>query len=86
MLSGAPPSGVTILFAGLSDNPTSFFELGGASLVPLPQHIALPLPTDESGGHSLDVPGGGGPATLYLQEVILGRSSVTNALRVDFLP
>lgn len=85
-LFGAPPFGQTVLFVGLVGNPTPFDFLGGASLVPYPFASWHVLPVDGNGTHSIPIQGGLGALTIYVQEMILGPNTVTNAVAIDFLP
>jgi Na+/H+ antiporter NhaA len=60
--------------------------------VPLPILLEMPLAVDGLGLALIPgIPGGLGPATLYLQMVQANASqpqgwAISNALRVDFLP
>jgi len=89
LLSGAAPSSMAWLVAGLSSNPQPF---KAGTLVPVPFLLAVPLPTDSAGTLSIDdMQGGGGPLDVYVQCVVqdplqpLGFA-LSNALLVKFLP
>ncbi len=85
-LTGGAPLAPTLLVISLSSNPTPVFELNNATLVPLPIQAALFLPTDATGGHSIPIPGGSGPVTVYVQEILVNTLTVTNALQLNLLP
>jgi hypothetical protein len=88
-LSGALPGVAAWLVTGLSSQPAPF---KGGTLVPLPILLEMPLAVDGLGLALIPgIPGGLGPATLYLQMVQANASqpqgwAISNALRVDFLP
>ncbi|MFG0315742.1 MAG: hypothetical protein ACF8XB_00610, partial [Planctomycetota bacterium JB042] len=84
-LTGGAPLAPTLLAVSLSSNPTPVFELGGATLVPIPG-LMLSLSTDATGGHVVPVPGGLGPQTVYVQEIMVNSLTVTNALQLNLLP
>jgi len=84
-LTGGPASAPTFLAVSLTSNPTPVFELGGATLVPLPP-LLISLSTDAGGGYSVPVPGGLGTLTVYVQGIMVNPQTVTNALQLDFLP
>lgn len=84
-LTGGTPLAPTLLVVSLSSNPTPLFELNGATLVPLPP-LMLSLTTDATGGHSIPLPGGLGPLTVYAQEIMVSSLTVTNALQLNLLP
>jgi hypothetical protein len=88
-LTGAVPGAAALLVAGLTAAPTPF---KGGLLVPVPVLAAVALPVD-AGGHAQlpDVPGGGGPLSLYVQAVSTDAAqpagfALSNALRLDLLP
>jgi hypothetical protein len=63
----------------------------GGTLIPVPIALLFSVPADASGNVTLPVPGGGGPATLFLQAVVPDAAQVqgfviSNALQVDPLP
>jgi hypothetical protein len=78
-----------LLFAGFTSAPTPF---KGGLLVPVPWAMSVPMVTDAAGEFLLeDVPGGGGPLSLYLQcaSADAGQPhgvSLSNALQAQFLP
>jgi hypothetical protein len=87
-VAGAPAGGAVFLFASLNDAPTPF---KGGTLVPVPVALSVQLLADGSGQLSAQVPGGGGPFTLYLQGIAVDGGqplgfSLSNALEVQFLP
>lgn len=89
LLTGAPPAAPAWIAVGPSLNPTPLF---GGLVVPVPPTAVLPFVTDGLGQVSVpDLNGGGGPATLFLQAVVLDGSlpqgiAISNALQVEFLP
>lgn len=85
VLTGGTPLASTLLVVSLTSNPTPVFALNNAILVPLPP-LMFSLPTDATGGHSIPVPGGIGPVTVYVQEIMVSTLTVTNALQLNFLP
>lgn len=88
-LSGAKASTPAWIAVGTSNNPTPLF---GGTVVPLPFTTLLFGSTNASGTWTLpNVPGGGGPTTLFAQAAYLDASfaegvGLSNALQVDFLP
>jgi len=88
-LSGAKASAPAWIAIGPANTPTPLF---GGTLVPVPFTTLLYGSTNASGAWTLaNIPGGGGPLTLYAQAAYLDASLVqgvglSNALRVDFLP
>jgi len=85
-LFGAPPFAPTLLFVGLQSNPMPVNALSGAYLVPLPELLIVSIPAGPDGGHLIPIPGGGGPVSLFVQEVILGPNTVTNAVEIQLQP
>ncbi|MHC4822109.1 MAG: hypothetical protein ACYTDX_10370 [Planctomycetota bacterium] len=88
-LSEAPVSALGFLFYGF-DNLQPASLLGG-QLLPFPFQGMEAFVTDASGSLSAGVPGGGGPATLYIQALILDGTlpegvAFSNALALEFLP
>lgn len=86
-LDQAPPSTPVLLLAGTTKNPTPFLA---GTLVPVPILLAVSMPTDANGSVQVLVPGGGGPATIYLQAVAPDPNvplgvAVSNALEVLLL-
>jgi hypothetical protein len=90
LLSDAKPSTPTVWFLGLTANPTPINPF--ATFVPLPIALTFTLPTDASGSVFLnDVPGGGGPVSVYMQcafadGTLPGGVGLSNALKIDLLP
>ena len=89
LLVDALPSTSAYLIGSLS---TIFAPFSGGVLVPSPDVILGPFPTNGSGSLLIPgVPGGGGPFDVYIQFVILdggatfGRS-FSNSLAVHYLP
>lgn len=87
-LSGAPPFAPMLLFAGLSLGPTPF---KGGTLVPVPILLGIPLSASASGGLTLNVPGGGGFASIVLQAAVVDPAqpagvALSNAVRLELLP
>lgn len=84
LLAGAPSQTTALLVVGLQSNPT---PLLGGMLVPVPVAVTLALTTNTAGEVQFVVPGGGGPATLFLQFVVVDPSQalgveLSNALQV----
>ena len=77
------------MVVGLMNNPTPF---GGGTLVPIPILLLVPMTTDSDGEVSIPgIPGGGGPATFYIQVVYRDATlplgfGISNALEVEILP
>jgi len=88
-LLDAAPSAPAFLVVGLVNDPT---PLKGGTLVPVPVLSIVSFTTDGSGRVLLPgVPGGGGPATAYLQFVVEDGAqpqgfAFSNALEVVFGP
>ena len=88
-LTGATSNSLATFFVSLSSNPTPF---KGGTLVPLPNLLLLMVPTNGAGAASANVPGGGGPASIYVQAVFPAPGvapaniGLTNAVRIDLLP
>jgi hypothetical protein len=88
-LTGATPGGTVMLFAGLVFGPT---PTKGGVLVPVPPSLKFILPLNGAGALSADIPGGGGPASIYVQAVYQApllpapHWGFSNAVRVDLLP
>lgn len=88
-LHGVPANGLTFLVAGLQANPTALL---GGTLVPVPALLALPIFAGPAGALTIPgVPGGGGPASVYVQ--FLHESAalptgygISNAVKIAFLP
>jgi hypothetical protein len=77
-----------LLFAGLVSSPTPF---KGGLLVPVPALLTIPVPANGAGGLSLTVPGGNGPASIYLQVAAADPAqpagvALSNAVRIELLP
>ena len=87
-ITGAPANAAAFVIAGVVNSPT---PLKGGTLVPVPFLFVVPLVTDGSGAITLPgVPGGGGPASVYVQAMITDGSqpagfAFTNAVRLDLL-
>ena len=88
-LADLPLIGTTLLVAGLSTNPTAWPGTSG-TLLPTP---TLVVPITFNAGHdfALEIPGGGGPFSVYVQVLSNGvfpatGVRVSNAVRIDFLP
>ncbi|HEX5008965.1 MAG TPA: hypothetical protein VFY71_01095 [Planctomycetota bacterium] len=88
-LLNGPPLAASLLFVGFTSTPTPF---KGGMLVPVPVAGSLGLVTDAAGEFLIpDVPGGGGPLTLYLQVASADAGqphgvSLSNAVQAQFLP
>jgi hypothetical protein len=88
-LAGAKANAAAWIAIGPTNTPTPF--LGGTA-VPLPFTTILAGATNASGKWTMpNVPGGGGPLTLYCQAAYLDAAlpfgvGLSNALKVDFLP
>jgi hypothetical protein len=87
-ITGAAPNATAVLLAGGAFGPTPF---KGGTLVPVPFVLTVLLPLDGAGAVSANVPGGGGPLTLYVQALYADGGQalgfgITNALEVDLLP
>lgn len=88
-LTGAPANTTAWLVIGSSNTPTPF---KGGTLVPVPVLDAIAVNTDGAGNFAITgIPGGGGPATFYVQFVIVDGGQtlgfgLSNAVQVDYLP
>jgi len=88
VLSNIPLFASATIFIGTQFQPTYFWELKG-NLVTVPPGGILSFPAS---GYVIfpDIPGGGGPATFYVQAVVSGLGIPTpllsNAVRIDLLP
>jgi len=88
-LTGAPPSVPALLFVSFNSNPTPF---KGGLLVPLPELLLVPFMTTAGGQVTINnIPGGNGPASLYLQFALTDAGApqgvgLSNVVRVDLLP
>ena len=88
-LSGVPAFGLAYLLAGLDQAPTPF---KGGILVPFPIVITAPVVAGPAGTLIVTgIPGGGGPASVFVQSVhpdasLPGGYGFSNAVRIDLLP
>jgi hypothetical protein len=87
-VNGAPAFAPMLIVAGLDFGPTPF---KGGTLVPVPVLLAIPVSANAVGNLLLHVPGGGGPATVYLQVAAAdpaqpGGVAVSNAVKLELLP
>lgn len=88
-LWGAPPSTLIHFFAGAFPGAAS---LGAGTFIPSAPLIFFSLPSNAAGQLLFkNVPGGGGPATAYLQAVFAdnslpGKIGLSNALKIDIQP
>jgi hypothetical protein len=88
LLWGGPEGGSAWVLAGLAATPTPF---KGGTLVPVPVLLVAPLATGPTGTAMLTIPGGGGPASIFLQALhpdlgLPGGYALSNAVRLDLLP
>lgn len=87
-VKGGPAIAPLFLVVGLSSTPTPF---KGGTLVPVPVAAIFAFSTDMDGQLLLPIPGGGGPATMYIQAVIAVPQQpagweLTNAVAVALEP
>jgi hypothetical protein len=87
-VQGAPSFAPMLIVAGLTFGPTPF---KGGTLVPVPLLLAVAVPANAVGDLLLHVPGGGGPATVYLQVAAADPAqpsgvALSNAVKVELLP
>jgi hypothetical protein len=87
-LSGGPSSSIAFLVLGLTNAPTPFYA---GTLVPVPFVLIQAVPTNALGVFSVNLAGGGGPGSAYLQALALdgtvaGGIAISNALQIDVLP
>jgi hypothetical protein len=88
-LWGLPAFGPAFVVAGFTSAPVPF---KGGTLVPVPFALLAPVAAGPAGALVLGgVPGGGGPASLYVQVVhpdgaLPGGWGFSNAVRLDLLP
>ncbi|MHC4377487.1 MAG: M12 family metallo-peptidase [Planctomycetota bacterium] len=87
-IENAPAGAAAFVATSNALNPTPLF---GGTVVTLPTLQLFTLTTDGNGEATLPVPGGFGPATLYLQGAVVDLSlpelvQLTNAVQADFLP
>ncbi|MBI4878895.1 MAG: VCBS repeat-containing protein, partial [Planctomycetes bacterium] len=92
-LSGAPPHALTILLVSPSFTPTYVWEVGGYLCPILPPLALMAAATDGDGAVDLPgaVPGGSGPASIYVQAACQDPGqpmgfAVSNCVRIDLLP
>lgn len=83
-ITGAPASAPALLAIAAQNNPTAF--LGGL-LVPIPLVIVVTLQTNGLGEIQATVSGGGGPATVFVQAIVVDPGqplgvALSNALQV----
>ena len=89
LLTGAPPSVPAALVLGATFGPAPF---KGGQLVPVPWDVLVVTATDPAGELVLlDLPGGGGPLTAWLQVIHLDSGApqgvgLSNALELQLLP
>ena len=86
-VTGAPAFAPMLLFAGLNLGPTPF---KGGTLAPVPWLLALPVAASAAGNLVLNVPGGGGFVTAYLQVVAADAAqpngvALSNAVKLELL-
>ncbi|MFG0318432.1 MAG: FG-GAP repeat domain-containing protein [Planctomycetota bacterium JB042] len=84
-----PLIGTTLLVAGLATNPLPWPGTTG-TLLPVPT-LVVPIQFNQGHDFALDVPGGSGPLSVYVQVLSDGvfpatGVRLTNAVRLDFLP
>ena len=89
-IEGGPPTATGGLAAGMTSNPT-LVPILGATIVPWLPTVTVPFHTDGIGAYTLNIQGGAGPQTWYLQAVIFDAAEptnfqVTNAVEVKLLP
>lgn len=87
-VENADPFATIYYFLGFSSAPTPF---KGGLLVPTPFASLLNTPTGAAGSISFNVPGGGGPFTLYVQCAAADATQIlgvelSNAVQAEFLP
>lgn len=87
-IANAPAGAAAFVATANQLNPTPLF---GGTVVALPTLQLFSLVTDGNGEATLPVPGGFGPATLYLQGAVVDLTlpdllQLTNAVQVEFLP
>ncbi|QDU66758.1 hypothetical protein [Engelhardtia mirabilis] len=87
-LVGAAPNSMLWIVLGAGNSPTPLF---GGTLVPTADNVLFDMADAGGAWIAPNIPGGGGPATLYLQVVfddaaLAGGFGFSNALQVDFLP
>lgn len=68
VMRGAPANSPCALAIGTANNPTPIL---GGTIVPVPASIVIAANTNANGRVALTVPGGGGPAVLYAQWVVI---------------
>ena len=88
LMSGAEPSAPLLLLASTSGEPV---PLLGGTIVPASPAFVLVLGADEEGVLRLQVPGGAGPLTVFVQGLMPEPSlpasvAISNALEVELLP
>jgi hypothetical protein len=87
-LEGAPAFAPVHFVVSAFSLPTAF---KGGTLVPVPVMLTFSILADGAGAVTMPVPGGGGPAMLFLQAVVPDGAqpqgyAISNALQVDLLP
>jgi hypothetical protein len=87
-LDAANPGGFFYLVLAFNQGSVAF---AGGTLVPFPWDALVAFTADASGHFELLLPGGTGPASIYIQAVEVDGAqpqgfALSNALRLDFLP
>jgi hypothetical protein len=88
-LTGGPPGAPGWLVVGATSTPTPLF---GGTIVPIPASLVLPIALDSAGAfRMLGIPGGGSPATLFVQGLVLDAAlpagfGISNAVAMQLLP
>ena len=81
----------TLFLIFSATNQPTYYEIIKWSLIPGAPHVIVPAVLDGDSSFTANVPGGGGPFTLYLQAVAdspldYSGHATSNALQLDFLP
>lgn len=90
-LQSAPANATGALLIAARSNPTFLPALGG-TLATFPAFSFVPITTDEAGEFKwTGIPGGGGPASLVVQALLVDSSqargaAISNAVQITFAP
>jgi len=87
-VENAAPFTTIVTFAGFNNMPVPF---KGGMLVPIPFATMLNAAANGAGSLSLNVPGGGGPFSVFVQSAAMDGGApagveLSNAVQAEFLP
>ncbi|GJM22812.1 MAG: hypothetical protein DHS20C15_27270 [Planctomycetota bacterium] len=87
-VENADPFAMVFNFVGFTNMPTAF---QGGQLVPFPYATIVGVSANGAGSLALNVPGGGGPFTVFVQSAAMDATQtlgveLSNAVQAEFLP